>query len=328
MKEDIKKIYEAHVAFELSQFEGKTLQENIKNEVEATWAWFEKTKLNDISSANYVIKFLERNLEDRKLTKHQKEYLLDLGIAIRDLAAKSKHTLSDFIAEDTYHDIADFIIDQKESRDEIISRIVKNPFYGEMLADNLYDGIKSFMEQSGPTNETVGGSIFNLGKSLVGAALSGVSDTIDKNIKKFIATNLSKSIAQSEENLKERLSDAKLKLLAKNIWNKLEDIKVKDLAKKVKDKHVEKIVEGGEKIAKDLIAAEAVKELTEFIINHFFEFDGDKTIADILNDNAITKKVILKETQESVTPIVTQMHKDGFLKERIEARLSKFYNTL
>ncbi len=81
-------------------------------------------------------------------------------------------------------------------REKIIKDIVQNPFYGEMIADTLYDGIKSFAAQSGPSNETVGGSLFNLGKGILGAALSGVSDTIDKNIKKFIADNLQKSIAK------------------------------------------------------------------------------------------------------------------------------------
>lgn len=328
MKADIKKIYEAHVAFELAQFDGKNLKTNIKEEVDAAWTWMENTKLNDIASAQRVKDFLERNLKDRTLTKHQKEYLIDLGEAIHQLALKSKHTLADFITKDTYFAVADYLIEQKEAREEMIEQFVKNPFYGEMLADTLYDGIKSFMAQSGPTNETVGGSIFNLGKSLVGAALSGVQDNIDKNIKKFISTNLSKAIQDSEENLKERLSDAKLKMIAKNIWNKAEDINVKDLAKKVKTSHIVKIVEGGENISKDLIAADAVKELAHFIIDHFFEYDGNKSIATILKDNGIDKKIILKETEETVIPIVHQMQSAGYLKERIESRLSKFYNSL
>lgn len=328
MKADIKKIYDAHVAFELEQFDGKNLKSNIKEEVDAAWKWMESTTLNDISSAEKVKDFLERNLKDRTLTKHQREYLIDLGEAIHQLALKSKHNLSDFITKETYFKVADYIIEQKEVREDIIEKIVRNPFYGEMLADTLYDGIKSFMAESGPTNETVGGSIFNLGKSLVGAALSGVQDNIDKNIKKFISTNLSKALEDSEENLKERLSDAKLKMIAKNIWNKAEDIKIKDLAKNVKTSHIVRIVEGGENIAKDLIAADAVKELTHFIIDHFFEYDGKKSIADILEDNGIDKKVILKEAEEAVVPIIASMQKSGFLKERIEHRLTKFYNTL
>jgi hypothetical protein len=328
MKADIKKIYEAHVAFELEQFAGKNLKANIKEEVDAAWTFMEKTKLNDISSAQKVKDFLERNLKDRTLTKHQKEYLIDLGEAIHQLALKSTHTLSDFISKETYTEISEYLIEQKEAREEIIERIVKNPFYGEMLADTLYDGIKSFMAQSGPTNETVGGSIFNLGKSLVGAALSGVQDNIDKNIKKFISTNLSKAIEDSEENLKERLSDAKLRMTAKTIWSKAEEIKIKNLAKNIKTSHILRIVEGGEKVSKDLIGADAVKELTHFIIDHFFEYDGDKNIATILKDNGIDKKIILKETEEIAIPIIQSMQKSGYLQERIEQRLSKFYTTL
>lgn len=328
MKADIKKIYEAHVAFELAQLETKKIKSTIKEEVDAAWTWLESTKLNDITSAQKVKDFLERNLKDRTLTQHQKTYLIDLSEAVHQLATKSKHSLADFITEDTYFSVADYLIAQKEARDEMIERLVKNPFYGEMLADTLYDGIKSFMAQSGPTNETVGGSIFNIGKSLVGAALSGVQENIDKNIKKFISTNLSKAIEDSEENLKERLSEAKLKMIAKNIWNKAEEIKIKDIAKKVKTSDTVKMVDGAENISKDVIAADAVKELAYFVIDHFFEYDGNKTIATVLKDNGIDKKIILKETEEIVIPVVQQMTKTGYLKQRIENRLSNFYNTL
>ncbi len=328
MKAEIKKIYDAHVAFELEQFEGKLLKSNIKEEVDAVWGWMGKAKLNDITSAKKVKDFLERNLEDRTLTEHQKEYLIDLGNAIRELALESKHTLSDFVSKDTYFEIADYLIEQKDARERIISRIVKNPFYGEMLADTLYDGIKSFMAQSGPSQETVGGSIFSIGKSLVDAALSGVQDNIDKNIKKFISTNLSKAIADSEDNLKEKLSTSKLKTLSRNIWDKAESLKVKNLAKGVKEEHIKKNVDKGEMVAKDLIAAEAVKELAHFVIDHFFKHDGKKAISKILTDNGITKEIILRESEEIAVPIIESMKKTGFLQERIEARLGKFYSTL
>ena len=301
---------------------------NINDEVNAVWGWMGKAKLNDITTSKKVKDFLERNLEDRALTEHQKEYLIDLGNSIRELALESKHTLSDFVSKDTYFEIADYLIEQKEARERIISKIVKNPFYGEMLADTLYDGIKSFMAQSRPSQETVGGSIFSIGKSLVGAALSGVQDNIDKNIKKFISTNLSKAIADSEDNLKEKLSTSKLKSLSRNIWDKAESLKVKNLAKGVKEEHIEKIVDKGEMVAKDLIAAEAVKELAHFVIDHFFKHDGKKTISKILTDNGITKEIILRESEEIAIPIIESMKKTGFLQERIEARLGKFYSTL
>ena len=37
MKADIKKIYDAHVAFELEQFDKKHIKANIKEEISAAW---------------------------------------------------------------------------------------------------------------------------------------------------------------------------------------------------------------------------------------------------------------------------------------------------
>lgn len=330
MKADIKKIYEAHVAFELEQFDKKHLKASIKEEISAVWKWLDTVKLNDVSSVQKVIDFEERNIVGRKLTKHQKEYIVDISNSIHELALKSKHTVADFIDEDSFNDVADKVIAQKEIREKIISDVVKNPFYGEMIADTLYDGIKSFAAQSGPSNETVGGSLFNIGKGLLGAALSGVSDTIDKNIKKFISDNLQKSLVKNEQMLKDKLSDAKLRVMAKTIWEKLEDTKVKDLAKGVKltDHDRNEILISTEKAISIALQSEPVKELNEHVLNHFFDHSGKKSIAQILEDNGITEKIAIKESEEFIVPFLEKSNKDGFLKERIEARLSKFYSTL
>ncbi|MCC6515412.1 MAG: hypothetical protein IT275_03580 [Chitinophagales bacterium] len=330
MKAEIKSIYDAHVAFELSQFDKKQLKANIKEEIAAAWKWLDTVKLDDVASVDAVISFEERNIKERKLTKHQKEYIVELSESIHELALKSKHTVADFINEDSFNDIAEKIISQKEMRERIIKDIVNNPFYGEMIADTLYDGIKSFAAQSGPSNETVGGSLFNIGKGILGAALSGVSDTIDKNIKKFIADNLQKSIAKSEKTLKEKLSDAQLHKMAKNLWEKLEETKVKDLAKGVKltDKDRAAIVTSAEKAIHIAINSEPISELNEHVLTHFFEHSGKKSIAQILEDNGITEKIVIKEADEFLIPYIEVALKDGFLKSRIEARLHKFYSTL
>ena len=330
MKADIKKIYEAHVAFELEQFGKKHLKANMEEEITAAWKWLDTVKLNDVASVENVIAFEERNIKDRKLTKHQKEYIIDLSESIHQLALKSKHTVSDFLNEESFNDIADKLIEQKEIRNKLIKDIVNNPFYGEMIADTLYDGIKSFAAQSGPSNETVGGSLFNLGKGILGAALSGVSDTIDKNIKKFISENLQKSIAKSEQTLKDKLSDAQLRKMAKNIWDKLEDTKVKDLAKGVKltDKDRTAILHSAEKAIHAALQSDPVAELNEHVLTHFFEHSGNKSIAQILEDNGITEKIVIRESEEFLIPYFEKAAKDGFLKDRIEARLHKFYETL
>lgn len=328
MKAEIKKIYEAHVAFELEQFSKKNIKANIREEVGAVYQWLEKVKLKDIADAETVKGFLERNVKHYELSEEQKEYALDLAKHLHKEAKQSKHTVSDYLSEKRYNEIADKLIAQKEWREELIENMVKNPVYGEIIADTLYDGIKAFASQSGPSNETVGGSLFNLGKGILGAALSGVSDTIDKNIKKFIADNLSKTLKQSEQHLKDRFSDAKLSASSKSIWHKIEDVKISGVAKKIKFEDIESSLEIGEQVVKDLLKNAAVKEISDIVIDHFFEYCNDKTVADLLNENGVTQQKVIKETEEFAIPVLEKAHKDGFLQERIEARLKRFYSTL
>lgn len=328
MQAEIKKIYEAHVAYELEQFQKKHLKGHIKEEVEAAFAWLEKVKLKDIADAEDVKGFLERNVKHYRLSQEQKEYIEDLAKHLHQKAKESKHTVSDYLSETRYNEIVNKLIAQREWRDELIENIVKNPLYGEIIADTLYDGIKAFAAQSGPSNETVGGSLFNLGKGILGAALSGVSDTIDRNIKKFIADNLSKTLKQSEQHLKDRFSDAKLRASAKTVWGKIEGIKVSTTAKKIKFEDIKGTLEISEEVAKDLLQNEAVKEISDMVIEHFFSYCKEKTIAELLKENGVTKEKVIKEADVFAIPVLEKALKDGYLKERIEARLGKFYKTL
>ena len=328
MKSDIKKIYEAHVSFELEQFDKKHIKANIKEDVEAAFTWLGKVKLKDISNAEKIKLFLSRNVKHYELSDEQRDYAKDLAKHIHQEAKQSKHTVSDYLSEKRYQEIADKIIAQKEWREEIIENIVKNPLYGEIIADTLYDGIKAFASQSGPSNETVGGSLFNLGKGLLGAALSGVSDTIDKNIKKFIAENLSKTLKQSEQHLKDRFSDTKLRSSSKTIWGKIENVRISGVAKKIKFEDIDGSLDICEHVIKDLLKNDAVKEITDLVIDHFFDYCNEKTITVLLNENGITKEKVIKETEEFAIPLIEKANKDGFLLHRIEARLKKFYSTL
>ncbi|MDB5227199.1 MAG: hypothetical protein JWN78_1392 [Bacteroidota bacterium] len=328
MKSEVKKIYDAHVAFELEQFDKKHVKANIKEETEAIFKWLEKVKLKDIAYAEKIKSFLERNVKHYELSDDQRDYGKDLAKHIHNYAKQSKHTVSDYLSEERYKEISDRIIAQKEWRDEIIEGIVQNPLYGEIIADTLYDGIKAFATQSGPSNETVGGSLFNLGKGILGAALSGVSDTIDRNIKKFIAENLSKTLKQSEQHLKDRFSDAKLRSSSKSIWSKIEDFRISGVAKKIKFEDIEGSLEISEKVIKDLLQNAAIKELSDLVIDHFFEYCNEKTIAELLKENGITQEKVIHEVEEFSIPVIEKANKDGFLKQRIEARLNKFYKTL
>ena len=97
---------------------------------------------------------------------------------------------------------------------------------------------------------------------------------------------------------------------------------------KLTEKDRTAILHSAEKAIHAALQSEPVAELNEHVLTHFFEHSGKKSIAQILEDNHITEKIVILETEEFLIPYLEKANKDGFLKERIEARLSKFYTTL
>ncbi|MBX7225676.1 MAG: hypothetical protein K1X55_06580 [Chitinophagales bacterium] len=327
-KELSKKLLEAHVAFELEQWEGSNLISGLNNEIDAAWEYFSKKKIKDLIKKQTIIEAYDRNLKEVKITKEQKDYFQDLYRELHQKSTESDYAVKDFLSRKNYDKLVKRIAGMKELREDLIKRAVSNPFYAEMISNTLYNGIKNFLSsEDSPASKITGSSLFKIGSGLLGNALSGMEDTIDKNVKKFLSNNLQKTISQSESYLKEQLSDQNIQKMATDAWDKIEDIELAELAKFLKPKDANAYTPIIEDIFEELRKDGVLKEIGHIVINHFFEYCGDMAVQDFLKDINIDREKIKVEATVFALPLIEKMRKDGFIEKRIRERLSKFYQS-
>lgn len=330
MQVKAQQLLDAHVAYTLSQLSGDQLKITISREAAATYLWVASEKLTDIAPKDKVKAILERFLEEASVTDATQAYFESLYHSVLDYVAKEDIEIDDLISEDTWKRIVEKVIEQKDLRNELIHRLVSNKFYGEMLSEILYNSIKSFLQQSGPSSDKGLGGLFNVGKGILGAALSGMEDTIDKNVKKFLSENINKTIRDSEKILQSRLTDANIRKGAEKLWDVLDDLNFKELAEKAKkysSQGKENLGDLSKAVIHDVRDSKALRQIGDVILNHFYQEYGEQPLSVIMNNLLISEDKVVREVTLAAETIVGRMHASGFLEKRVREILSGFYSS-
>lgn len=335
MKAETTKLLEAHVAYELQQWEGDHLKHRIQEEVLATHQWLSKQKLQDIVPKQQVKDSVHRWFQHIEISDEFKTLGIKIAEAALDYIQDNDLQPEDILKKDTYDKIVNAIVEQKEIREEIIHKVISNPFYGEMISDMLYNGIKNFVQQFGDTlsgGNKGGGGLFNIGKGLIGAALSGLEENLDKNVKKFLSENINKTMRDNEKLLNEKLSDRNIRKMADKLYDKMAEWDVKKgiekLKKYIDDDQAQKIADITVEVLAELRDSQTVRGLFEAAVDAFYNIYGKKTIQALAKDANYDPNVFAEEIYITLHPILHKMHESGYIESRIRQRLEGFYKTL
>jgi histone H3/H4 len=332
MNPTAQKLLDAQVTYTLHQLSGDQIQKTIGDETKLIYQWVAKQNLSDIFSQERVKAFGQRLIKDASVSDSTKAYFESLTKAVLDDIAKEDIEIDDLITKNTWDRIVEKVVEQRKFREEIVHKITTNQFYGEMLSEIIYNSIKSFTQQSpmGSSSDKGFGGLFNVGKGLLGAALSGMEDTIDKNVKKFLSDNINKTLRDSEKIIHKRLTDENIRRGANKLWDKLDELNFKELAEKAK-----KYTSSGKDSTSDLVAAVAMEvknssafnHINEVILNHFYTTYGNQPIHVLMEGLNITEEIVVRESINIAEDILGRMNSTGFLEQRIRQQLQPFYET-
>lgn len=334
MNPTAQKLLDAQVAYTLQQLSGTQIQKTIGDETKIIYQWVAQQNLADIFSQERVKAFGQRLFEEASVSDSTKAYAESLVKAVLDDIAKEDIEIDDLITKNTWDRIVEKVVEQRKLKEEIIHKLTTNKFYGEMLSEIIYNSIKSFAQQSplgsSSSSDKGLGGLFNVGKGLLGAALSGMEDSIDKNVKKFLSDNINKTLRDSEKIILKRLTDENIRKGADKLWDKLDDLNFKELAEKSK-----KFTSSGKDSNSDLVAAVAMEvknssafhHINEVILNHFYETYGNQPIQVLMEGLNITEEKVVRESINIAEDILGRMNATGFLEKRIREQVKLFYES-
>ena len=331
MNEVSKKLLDAHVEYFMGKLSNENLTQTIGEETKIIYRWFSEQTFHDIFTKERADEFGKRLLSEAKVSDATKKYFETLIKDVLSDTAKEGLEIDDLISKDTYDRIIEKGVEQRELRKELIHRLTTNKVYGEMLSEIIYNSIKSFTQQNPFKGSDKGvGGLFNVGRGLIGAALSGVEDSIDKNVKSFLSSNINKTLRDSEDIIQKRLTDENIRKVANKVWNKLDDMNFKEVAEKA-----QKVTSDGKDSIPDLVStvllevkdSKAFDHISHFILDHFYKTYGEQKFSVLFQELSITEDVVVRESIHFAEDFIWQMNKTGFLEARVREHLKGFYES-
>jgi hypothetical protein len=325
MNDKSKALYEAHVAFVLERFKPGKLPGMIREESAFVWDQLDSVRLGDVLSKQEILDFQQRNFEHRrKMSDPAKTYARSLRDAVVDHLRESQATLGSMIDKKDYDRLVREVATLKKIRHELIHTVVSNPLYGEIIANILADGIKSFTSEEGLAGKIPGASsLFKMGQGLLG----GLQDSIDKNVRKFIAENIHKLTSQSEQFVRDLIDDRKVTELGETLWQKTSSKPIGETVRRFDASEFN----GFEPIVEDLVnqavRSPFARELNEMVIDHFLQENGEKSLQRLLLDIEIGKEDVLRESEQFFSKVAEVALRDGSLEDRVRKHLFDFYNS-
>lgn len=324
MNSSCQSLLEAHVAFELKQWQGKALNKTLKYEAEAIWEWMEEITLDQFSSADRITEIALRFVADMPLPKGITDIIGTVAKHLVELPVNRETSVADVIDADLFDEGVDLIVELRHLREEIIRQSIGSPVYATLVSEILYNGIRDYLGSENILTQKVPG----MGKLLKkgGDALSKRVPNIEERLRGYIEKNMQRTVEQSEKFLLNALSDDRIRSMAEEIWDMIQDSTL-SVADVLNEDEIDNLVQYGFVFWLHLRKTEYLAELIREAIEKLFDEYGAMPLSDLLNNVGVTKKLIEKETLTVGPQLFEVLDDSGFLEATVRRRLTAFYKS-
>lgn len=322
MNSSCEKLLDAHIAFELSQWQGKTLDRRLKEESKAFWTWANSISLNQFSSAEQIIDIARRFTADMPLPEEIAGIIGTVAKHLVALPVNRETRVTDVMPDTLITEGVELIVELRHLREEIIHQSVNGPLYSTLVTEILYNGIRDYMTSENALTQKVPG----MGKLIKkgGDALSRRIPNLEERLRGFIEKNMENTVAQSERFLLNALSDERIRHIAEEIWEMTKRSHL-SVAEILNEDEVDAIVAYGFRLWLHLRETDYLQALIAEAIEKVFEEYGETKLSRLLTRVGVTKKLIEHETLTIGPQLVSVLQESGYLEATIRRRLEPFY---
>lgn len=321
-------LFEAHVAFELSQWRGDAAPQALEAEVDAFWRWAQATALTDVIDADTVAATAERLALDMPLPDRLAAVIGTIVDDLIRLDVNRRTRVQDVIDQTLFDDGVALFIELEELRARLIERALDSPVYSALASDVLYQGIKDYIFSDTGAIKSIPGvsSLIKGSTSAIGRRMPGLEEQVEKRVRAYIENNTMKTLARSQQRMIESLDAERIRAIADEIWQEIHD---RPLAPgEVIDTHeLQTLVDYGLRIWQELRQTEYVGQLVDAGVRSYFAHYGDASIAELLGHVGIDRELLRREAATLAPDVIEGLAETGLLEAVIRRRLAAFYGS-
>ncbi|RZG68761.1 hypothetical protein EXE25_03545 [Acinetobacter bouvetii] len=316
----IERLIEAHLNFLDQTFaESGTVQSEFLN----FYHWFRKQPLQQLWSFEQIHSLIEKQILDT----------LASGFLIDQIAEHIKFSLihpinettqiADVIPVRTIDKIAQYVSSKSGHRQRLIKTVVSSPAFSAMISQLIQHSIQDYLDNSVIAKSVPGVSRFmKMGKSV----LENVTDTnLDDAVGKYLQKNILKLSQMSETVLNQHFDDHKLYHFQANLWHKIKAMPVSVLKNYIEVPDLPQTVGMGAEIWDFIRQSGYLKQQVHDGVYAWYIRNAERPFDLLLRDLNIDEALIETELQGLLNPVIQQMIRSEYLRERALVYLAQFY---
>jgi len=324
-----KAMLNAHVEFELKHWSGSEIDQSLAEETSAAYNWLGSVTVSQLVSDTGIGQTLTDVICDAPLGENVASLV---GAAVRAAHAAGVNvetTLEEVVAREHYDDLAQTIIAMEEVRGEVLAQVTTSEVYSQLMAHVVYLGIKNYMQNENVIAKKVPGAsaLMRLGQNAVNSAAPKLEQSIDRQLTAFVNANIQDTIRDSRRYLEKVLDTEVLTTVADEIWATNAGTTVADGARLVPVESIEALVVTTWDACLVARSTPLFRDAVEAVIADFVDAHADQPITDLLAEAGIDERGINELAKQFVAPVIAKAVDDGFLEDRIRARLEAFYSS-
>lgn len=316
----IEQLIEAHLNFLDQTFaESGTVQSEFLN----FYHWFRKQPLQQLWSFEQIHSLIEKQILDTPAS----------GFLIEQIAEHIKFALihpinettqiADVIPVLTIDKIAQYVASKSGHRQRLIKTVVNSPAFSAMISQLIQHSIQDYLDNSVIAKSVPGVSRFmKMGKSV----LENVTDTnLDDAVGKYLQKNILKLSQMSETVLNQHFDDHKLYHFQANLWHKIKAMPVSVLKNYIEVPDLPQTVGMGAEIWDFIRQSGYLKQQVHDGVYAWYIRNAERPFDLLLRDLNIDEALMETELQGLLNPVIQQMIRSEYLRERALVYLAQFY---
>lgn len=321
-------LLDAHVGFEMQQWQGAGSARRIRSEIDSIWAWAEKTPLNALVDMDTVKDAAVRLALDMELPDDFARVIGAIADDLIRLEVNKTTRVQDVVDEALFDEGVSLFVELEALRARLIKRLLDSPVYTALASDVLYQGIKDYIFADSGAIKSIPGvsSLIKGSTSAVSKRLPGLEAQVEKRVRSYIENNTAKTLARSEQLLLESLDEARIRAIAADLWTQMHDAPL-SIDELVDAEELQKLVDYGLRVWKELRQTQYLGDLVNEAVGCYFVRYGDRPVTELLAQVGVDRELLRREADTLVPVLVNGLTESGLLEPLIRRRLKAFYGS-
>lgn len=319
---------DAHVRFEVDQLTGDGLEQTVRTEVSALFAWLGEVSLDDLVDSPTVTD-AALTWVDAVSSADLLPYVSDVLGSVKASLADSPQTLSDVLSQGDAVRWATSLATMDDARGELIEQVTTSKAYSRLVAHVVYQGIKSYMLTENLLAKKIPGasSLVRFGQRSIGAAAPGLEKNVDRQLIAFVDANIADTIRDSRRFIDSMMDPDVVAEMAADGWTNAADRPMASLADLLTDDELATLADLAWQQWASLRETDLVRQLVADVVDAFFATHGSRPVSELLADIGIDTDVVVEAVLPLALSGVQQAADTGYLQERVRAHLAAFYQS-